>query len=99
MKNWQTNNLHVRQSVTRNYELQQRRLLRRWLQIAFVLTLIALSVLLSGCATRLPVPCAPLPPISKPVPDRSLPSVSYSLQVQTFLEASQQKLTNGLSKP
>jgi hypothetical protein len=77
----------------------QRRLLRKWLLIAFVLMLLGSTVLLSGCATRLPVPCDPPIQTSKPVPDMSPPSVSYSQQVQNFLEESQKKLMSGQPKP
>jgi hypothetical protein len=78
---------------------QQRRQTLKLLLIVFGWMLLALVVFLSGCATHLPVPCEPLPLISMPVPPKSLPSVSYSLEVQTWLEGLQQKLTGGPSKP
>lgn len=78
---------------------QRRKLLRQTVAFAFGLTLALLVLLTSGCATPLPLPSEPPIATSKPVPDKSPPSRSYSQQVQTFLEESQQKLTNGLTKP
>ena len=78
---------------------RRRRMLRKLLLPVFVVMLMALVLLMSGCAAHSPKPCEPLPPILKPVPDKSAPSVSFLQQVQTFLEESRKKLIAGQSKP
>ena len=98
MKDWQSNNPAVKHLLTLKQRSRQRKMLRRWLLIAFVLTLLGLTGLLSACATRSPAQSLPPTVISMPVPPKSPPSVSYSQQVQNFLEESQRKLESGLTK-
>jgi hypothetical protein len=99
MRTWSENNPHVERLLTLKQRTQLRSLLFRLLQTGLALTLIVLLALLSGCATRLPTPCEPLPSTSPPVPPKSPPSVSYSQQVQSFLDESAKRLTDGLTKP
>lgn len=99
MNNWQENSPPVKQLLMLKQRSRQRKMLRRLLLIGLSVTLLGLTLVLSACATPSPVPCDPLPPISKPVPDKSMPSVSYSLSVQTWLEQWRLKLMNGQTKP
>lgn len=78
---------------------QRRKMLRKWLLIASGAMLLTLVVLMSGCATHSPTPCDPPTATSKPVPDKSIPSQSYSLNVQEWLEQWRLKLIAGQSKP
>lgn len=96
MNNWQENNPRVNSLLMLKRRSQRRKMLRRWLLIAFVLMLLGLTLVLSGCATRSPGPSLPPTVISMPVPPKSPPSQSYSQQVQTFLDESAKRLTNGL---
>jgi hypothetical protein len=76
-----------------------RRLLRKWLWIVTVVMLLGLTLQLVACGTPLIGPCAPLPSISKPVPDRSPPSETYSAQWSKLVDESQKKVMSGLPKP
>ena len=85
MNNWQENNPAVKQLLMLKQRSHRRKMLRRWLLIAFVLMLLGLTGLLSGCATRSVAQSLPPTVISMPVPPKSPPLQSYSQQVQTFL--------------
>ncbi len=99
MKDWQLNNPTVAKLSMLRQRSHRRKMLRMWLLIAFVLMLLGLTGLLSACATRYPAQSLPHTVISMPVPPKSPPSVSFSQQVQNFLEESQRKLESGLPKP
>ena len=61
---------------------------------ATALTLMALALSLTGCAT--PLPPAPLTPVQIPAPPpltEPTPPVSYSLSVRALLQTWQQRLT------
>lgn len=66
-------------------------------RLAFALIVLPVSLLLSACNHLPTQPCAPLPPTTRPVPLYQVPSVSYSLQAQTDIEAWRLKLTNAAS--
>ena len=97
MNNWQLNNPTVAKLSMLKQRSRQRKMLRRLLLIAFVLMLLGLTGLLSGCATRSVAQSLPPTAISMPVPPKSPPLQSFSQQVQTFLDESAKKLTSGLS--
>ena len=96
MNNWQENNPRVNSLLMLKRRSQRRKMLRRWLLIAFVLMLLGLTLVLSACATRSVAQSLPPTVISMPVPPKSPPSQSFSQQVQTFLDESAKRLTNGL---
>lgn len=98
MTNLLLNRLPGGQWLTPMQKWQTRRLLLKLLQTGFIVMLLALLLLATGCATHSPLPCEPLPPISKPVPDKSPPSENFLIQVQNFLDESQKKLTSGLPR-
>ena len=99
MKDWQSNNPAIKHLLMLKQRSQRRRMLRGWLQIAFVLMLLGLTLVLSGCATRSPAPSLPPTVISMPVPPKSPPSVSYSAQWSMLVDEWQKKLESGLTKP
>lgn len=70
----------------------------RWLCAAMLL---AAAPLLSGCPGPLIRPCETLPLPKPPALTEQLPSVSYSKQAQTNIEAWQKQLTDtpAMSKP
>lgn len=55
--------------------------------------LMLLVVLLAGCATQSPQPCATLTPPSPPALSELLPSESYSVQLQRAIESWRKRLT------
>ena len=73
MNNWQENNPAVKHLLMLKQRSHRRKMLRRWLLIAFVLTLLGLTGLLSACATRYPAQSLPHTVISMPVPPKSPP--------------------------
>ncbi len=66
-------------------------------RLVYALMLLPASMLLSACNHLPTQPCEPLPPTTRPVPLYQIPSVSYSLQAQTNIEAWRLKLTNAAS--
>ena len=66
-------------------------------RLACALIVLPVSLLLSACNHLPTKPCEPLPPTTRPVPLYQAPSVSYSLQAQTDIEAWRLKLTNAAS--
>ena len=73
----------------------QHSLLKSWhanRRLACAVMLLPASLLLSACATRVPVPCEPLPVVSRPVPQYPLPTTSYSLTAQERIESWRLKL-------
>ena len=99
MNNWQLNNPTVAKLSMLKQRSRQRKMLRRLLLIAFVLMLLGLTGLLSGCATRSVAQSLPPTAISMPVPPKSPPSVSYSAQWSMLVDEWQKKLESGLTKP
>lgn len=99
MKDWQSNNPAIKHLLMLKQRSRQRKMLRRLLLIAFVLTLLGLTGLLSACATRSVAQSLPPTVISMPVPPKSPPSVSYSAQWSMLVDEWQKKLESGLTKP
>ena len=97
MNNWRENNPRINNLLLLQQRSHRRKRLRKLLLPVFVVMLLWLTLVLSGCATRSPAQSLPPTPTSKPVPDKSPPSVSYSQQVQNFLDESAKRLTSGLS--
>ena len=96
-KQQQTNANYI---VWSKLEVAQHWMLKSWhanRRLACAVMLLPLSLALSACNHLPTQPCAPLPPTTRPVPLYQVPSVSYSLQAQTDIEAWRLKLTNAAS--
>jgi len=86
--------------VSSKLAVAQHWMLKSWQEnrrLGFALMLLPASLLLSACNHLPTQPCEPLPPTTRPVPLYQIPSVSYSLQAQTDIEAWRLKLTNAAS--
>ena len=78
----------------------QHSLLKLWQEnqrLVCALTVLPLSLLMSACATRAPVPCEPLPVALRPALQYPLPTVSYSLTAAERMESWRLKLASTLS--